>query len=417
MRASSNSGVLRSRRSAWLWAAGGALMLGLLPARADEPGLPETVPDAVKMEQSTALPITAFYDTPANLADSKPGDLLRQEVFAGYTLPAGTSAIRILYHSAEPDGTDVATSGVVLVPAGPVPAGGWPVIAWAHGTSGVARQCAPSAMSDVYYGGLGLSQMLEAGFAVVATDYHGLGTAGAHRYMDKEAQALDVVHSIPAARAAVPGLGRSWVVDGHSQGGAAAWGVAELQAKLQDPNYLGAVSVAGATHLARLVTHPEETAGAGFYLAWIAYAIHTRSPEARPEGILSAAGMAHYRDVTTKGCWLYGYASYHGVGTAAMVKPGWGDAAAVRSFFDQNAAGAAPIKGPIFEIAGDADSAVPLPGIRETVDRACRNGQAVTFRRYPGLDHDPTMGETVADQLAWIRDRFAGKRAPGNCPT
>jgi len=100
-----------------------------------------------------------------------------------------------------------------------------------------------------------------------------------------------------------------------------------------------------------------------------------------------------------------------------MVKPGWGDAAPVRGFFDQNAAGAVPVKGPIFEIAGEADTAVPLPGIQETVDRACRNGQAVTFRRYPGLDHDPAMGETVADQLAWIRDRFAGRPAPGNCPT
>lgn len=315
----------------------------------------------------------------------------------------------------EPGGADLATSGVVLVPAGTPPAGGWPVIAWAHGTSGVARQCAPSAMSDVYYGGLGLSQMLEAGFAVVATDYHGLGTEGAHRYMDKAAQALDVIHSIPAARAAVPSLGRNWVVDGHSQGGAAAWGVAELQARLQDPGYLGAVSVAGATHLARLASHPEETAGAGFYLAWVAYAIHTRSPEFQPGDMLSAAGAAHYREVTTEGCWFYGYAAYHGVEGPAMVKPGWGDNPAVRSFLDQNAAGVAPIKGPILEIAGDADSAVPLPGILETVDRACRNGQAVTFRRYPGLDHDPAMGETVADQLAWIRDRFAGKPAPGNC--
>lgn len=395
---------------------GGAIASGALPAGADETGLPKTVAEAVALEQSTALPITAFYDTPATLASTRPGDLLRQEAFSGYALPPGASAVRILYHSVAPDGADVATSGVVLVPAGRPPAGGWPVIAWAHGTSGVARHCAPSAMSDVYYGGLGLSEMLEAGFAVVATDYHGLGTEGAHRYMDKAAQALDVIHSLPAARAAVPSLGRSWVVDGHSQGGAAAWGVAEMQTKLDDPGYLGAVSVAGATHLARLATHPREAMGGGFYLPWIAYAIHTRSPEFRPEDMLSAAGAARYREVTTEGCWYYGYANYRSVDAAAMLKAGWAENPSVKAFFDQNAAGAAPIKGPIFVIAGEADTAVPLAGIRETVDRACRSGQAVTFRSYPGFDHDPAMGETVADQLAWIRDRFAGKPAPGDCP-
>lgn len=52
-----------------------------------------------------------------------------------------------------------------------------PVIAWAHGTSGVARRCAPSLMKDVEYGTEGLMPMVAAGFAVVATDSAGLGRA------------------------------------------------------------------------------------------------------------------------------------------------------------------------------------------------------------------------------------------------
>ncbi len=66
--------------------------------------------------------------------------------------------------------------------------------------------------------------MVSAGFAVVATDYHGLGTEGLHQYINKTAQAHDVVYSIPAAHAAVAHLNPQWVVDGHSQGGLAAWG-------------------------------------------------------------------------------------------------------------------------------------------------------------------------------------------------
>jgi hypothetical protein len=112
--------------------------------------MPKSVAEAAALEQADRLPLTDFYSTPPNLSATKPGDLLRKEAFSGYTLPKGASAVRILYHSLDATGQDVATSGVVLIPAGTAPPKGWPVIAWAHGTSGVARLCAPSAMKDVY---------------------------------------------------------------------------------------------------------------------------------------------------------------------------------------------------------------------------------------------------------------------------
>src|SRR5580693_4438424 len=218
------------------------LSVGAEPALAQE--MPKTVAEALAMEKADRVAVGDFYSIADNLATTKPGDLLRKEFFAGYTLPKGATAVRIQYHSLDATGGDVATSGVVLIPAGKAPAKGWPVIAWAHGTSGVSRLCAPSAMKDVYYGDEGLMPMVAAGFAVVATDYHGLGTVGPHQYVNKIAQARDVIYSIPAARTAVPALGRRWVVIGHSQGGLAAWSVAEMQATLHDPDYLGAISVA-----------------------------------------------------------------------------------------------------------------------------------------------------------------------------
>lgn len=184
-----------------------------LPAAADEPALPHSLAEAVRMEKADALPRTPFYEAPS-LAATKPGDLLRKAAYTGYTLPVGARAIRILYHSLSADGGDVATSGVVLIPAGDPPSGGWPVIAWAHGTTGVARMCAPSLQKDTAYGEEGLMPMVRAGFAVVGTDYHGLGTIGPHQYVNKIAQARDVIYSIPAARAAVPALGRRRVAVG-----------------------------------------------------------------------------------------------------------------------------------------------------------------------------------------------------------
>jgi pimeloyl-ACP methyl ester carboxylesterase len=377
--------------------------------------MPKTLAEAEAMEQADRVPITDFYSTPSNLSATKPGDLLRKESFAGYSLPKGATAVRILYHSLDATGQDVATSAVVLIPAGTPPAKGWPVIAWAHGTSGVARLCAPSAMKDVYYGEEGLMPMVAAGFAVVATDYHGLGTEGPHQYVNKSAQAHDVVYSIPAARAAVRSLGARWVVDGHSQGGLAAWGVAEAEHDLKDPNYLGAVSVAGVARESDFFSHLSSTPGVGFYLAFMAAGIHARYPEFNPRDLVSDSVLAHYDDVTTKGCFYYGYATYAGLPTGTLLRPNYEKNVWVHRFFEANAVGNSPIGGPLFVIAGEADQTVPIVAVREAVKKMCASKQAVTFRSYPGLDHDPTMEKSTPDQLEWIRSRFAGKVATSNC--
>ena len=401
------------------WSLGGlgcALVLsGMSQVHAQE--MPKTLAEAAAMEQADRLPITDFYSTPVNLAATKPGALLRKETFAGYSLPKGATAVRILYHSMDAIGQDVATSGVVLIPGGTPGPKGWPVIAWAHGTSGVSRLCAPSAMKDVYYGDEGLMPMVAAGFAVVATDYHGLGTEGPHQYVNKLAQAHDVVYSIPAARAAVRSLGSKWVVDGHSQGGLAAWGVAEAEHDLKDPNYLGAVSVAGVAREVDFFSHLSNTPGVGFYLAFMAAGIHARYPEFEPDDLLSDSVLEHYTDVTTKGCFYYGYATYAALPSGTLLRPTWEKSVWIHRFFDGNAVANAPIGGPLFVIAGEADQTVPIAGVRAAVKQMCAAKQLVTFRSYPGLDHDPAMEKSTPDQLEWIRSRFAGKPAMSNCAT
>jgi pimeloyl-ACP methyl ester carboxylesterase len=393
-----------------------SLMAGGRAPRAEEtPGLPRSLAEAVRMEQADALPRTAFYDTPS-LAASKPGELLRKAAFDGYAVPKGASAVRILYHSLSADGADVATSGVVLIPAGQPPAGGWPVIAWAHGTSGVARRCAPSLEKDMEYGEEGLMPMVRAGFAVVATDYHGLGTEGPHEYINKTAQARDVIYSVPAARAAVASLGRRWVVVGHSQGGLTAWSVAEMQATLHDGDYLGAISVSGAADPRAILQAMGEPGGsAAFYLVYMAYAIHTRAPDFKPSDMLLGQALRRYTDVTTKGCWYYAYASFLDAHGGAVLKPGWDRTPGAQKFFAANELGRSAVGGPLLVLTGEADETVPLALVKATVRRACSNGVALTFRSYPGLDHDPTMEKSTPDQLAWVRDRFAGKPFTSNC--
>ena len=121
-----------------------SLLILVSPTSALAQGLPHSVAEAQKMEREDALPTTPLYANPT-LGTSGVGDLLAQEPVTNYSLPVG-AAVRIAYHSRDAAGRDVPATAAVLIPPGKTPSGGWPVIAWAHGTSGVARQCAPSLM-------------------------------------------------------------------------------------------------------------------------------------------------------------------------------------------------------------------------------------------------------------------------------
>ncbi len=377
--------------------------------------LPQTPAAALAFEKADRVTDDAFYKTATPLPPGKPGELIRSDPTGDYSVGKGVKGYRILYHSRSATGRDVAASAAVLLPPGAPPAGGWPVIAWAHGTSGVAQMCAPSMMKDVYYGDEGLREMLQAGFAVVATDYAGLGTVGPHQYVDKVANAHDVINAVAAAQAAIPALGKKWVVDGHSQGGAAAWGVAEQEAVLKDANYLGAVSVAGAVNLDFNVPTTAHYRESGFYFAYFAYAVNARFPKFSAAEILAPPALEQYDALTTKGCWYYGAAVAHAGLLGAVVKPGWQKNKWAQKFYAENRTPERPFASSIFVIAGEADHSVPVTTIRKTVSRACKLGIKLEYRSYPGLDHDPTMTKSTPDQISWIKDRFAGRPASSNC--
>src|SRR6202162_1676792 len=103
------------------------------------------------VDAERALPITSFYSHIELKSGAKPGTLIRSESATDYDLPPGISATRILYYTRTASGNDALASGVVLVPYGRTPKGGWPLLAWSHGTSGVARSCAPSLMHSLFF--------------------------------------------------------------------------------------------------------------------------------------------------------------------------------------------------------------------------------------------------------------------------
>ncbi|MFY0577486.1 alpha/beta hydrolase family protein [Cystobacter fuscus] len=67
-----------------------------------------------------------------------------------------------------------------------------------------------------------LNKFLDRGWAVVMTDYEGLGTAGPHPYLLGESQARGILDIVRAARQLHPEISNQLAIVGHSQGGQAA---------------------------------------------------------------------------------------------------------------------------------------------------------------------------------------------------
>lgn len=114
-----------------------------------------------ELDAARALPVTSFYATEGLKANADPGTLVGSEPATEYALPPGVAAVRILYHTGTAGNVDAVASAVVLVPDGQAPPGGWSLLAWSHGTSGVARECAPSRMKSLFYHweSLGVAQL------------------------------------------------------------------------------------------------------------------------------------------------------------------------------------------------------------------------------------------------------------------
>lgn len=124
-----------------------------------------------------------FYRIAAPVSDA-PGELLRVGAYEGET-PAGSTSLRILYSTLRADGSPAVASAVVAIPTAPAPSTGRTMLAWQHGTTGVARSCAPSLETNALseYAIPGISRMIERGWIVVATDYPGMGTDGRYPYL------------------------------------------------------------------------------------------------------------------------------------------------------------------------------------------------------------------------------------------
>ncbi|HVL54394.1 MAG TPA: lipase family protein [Vitreimonas sp.] len=364
-----------------------------------------------------AEPPGDFYAVPDELPEGEPGDIIwAQPIMA----PPGALAWRVLYRSETISGVAIAVSGLVVAPDRPPPDDGFPVVAYAHGTTGLADQCAPSRATRPLgaaagTGALPVPALWDSGFVVAATDYEGLGTPGRHPYMVGGSEARGVLDSVRAARQ----LPEAQAADqatilGISQGGHAALFAGEVApAYAAELRINGVVALAPGAELAHAAFLLAEDRTAVGYAVAIGAGFEAAYPEARLERVLTRAALDAL-PVVDDGCMSDVLAAFDRpvrevLRLEALIEPPW------PGLLEENTPGRHPTAAPIFVGQGTADPLV-VPQLTDAlVARLCATGNAVTYRRYLGAGHGSVADAAWADVRTFIGDRLAGRQAASDC--
>lgn len=366
----------------------------------------------------------AFYTWDGPLG-AGPGRLLRSEpVELPLLIPGASRGFRILYTST--DGVDgnapIVVSGDVFFPAGRAPGGGWPVIAWAHGTVGLDDICAPSLQGRSYRDVTYLARWLAEGYVVVATDYQGLGTAGPHPYMNARPEAYSVLDSIRAVQSHFPEIARRVVIIGQSQGGQAAFAAATYQASYAPELDLRGTVATGTPYIpspAELLGHDDdfksEEDDTIYYRLYLVLMAQQTGPRLDLGTVLTPLGrelLDHARGVCnarlefdTEGVHLTRRNAFQPGALLRVLQP-----LAQRLAYPTLKA-----SHPVFLGIGSEDEEVPAAGQLELAKRACAAGTVVEAHVYNGATHGQTVNLSLQDSLPFVRKVMAGEPVPGTC--
>lgn len=376
-------------------------------------------------EPGPSAAVVTELQLPADYSATGPGALVsatRLPTIDRRLLRVTSVAAHITYNSTSGvDGSSQVVSGSVFAPAGNPPEGGWPVIVFGHGTTGVRSDCAPSLSPTLLGAADAVRALVTLGYVMVVPDYQGLGTADSyHPYLDATTAGYNMVDAASAARRLVPESSDQWVAFGVSQGGQAAWAANELAGTYgaRDTRLIGSVSVSPAADITGLA----DMAAEGIL-----------SPQQRIAMvlILSSLQNAHpgfdlddYRRGLVAEKWelLAGCATDAAEDRLAVaeqippedLRPATPEALdRLRGYLNQmSGLPRAPASAPMFVVHGDADDVVPVVWTTEAVRRACDMGDTVASFIAGGRGHgdfDPIVS------LDWIMKRFAGAPADSTC--
>ena len=343
---------------------------------------------------------------------AKPGTLIK---FERLTLPKIHGDVyRVLYVSTTVHGQPTPVTGLIAVPKGTPPAGGFPVVSWGHGTNGMADVCAPSSKpDDSETAGLG-NLILDKGWVLTASDYQGEGTPGLLPYVAGDSAARNTIDIVRAARN-LPAAHASdnYVVWGHSEGGHTAMFTDQIGPTYAPELHMKGVVAGAPPSQFNLIYDFLQTSPYRYYLMMAAAGMNTAygNAEAPLDQVLTPKGQALLPKLDTS-CDVNG--TLGPLDVKSLTKgdpfkvPLWKK---VLQASDPEAFSAkSPV--PLLIIQGGNDEQIPVASTQLLANHLCDLHQVLQRWVYPGQSHAGVIGPSAGDMTHWIADRFAGGANP-----
>jgi hypothetical protein len=351
------------------------------------------------------------------------GTIVSSEAVSSPSTPlasANATQYTVVYRSVSGiDGAERDVSGSVFVPPGQPPQGGWPVIAYGHGDTGLSNDCGPSGFPDLLGHDLVVASLVSLGYVVSLTDYEGLGHPGVHPFLEPITAGFNMIDSVRAARAVVPDVSTQWLAVGMSQGGQASWAANELAGDYGDGlQFLGSASMSPEVDLSPIAALADSgwlTTAQQVLLPRLVYGMQVTHPNLNPDDYLHGA-LARNKDI-----WLACDGPLADQQSAAIgelkredsepVSPAATDA--LRRALADDALPQRRATAPMLVITGDADQTVHWQWVASAVKKACALGSIVEFIVRPGEGHDDLNGGPRL--AAWLGERMAGTPPVNTC--
>jgi hypothetical protein len=381
---------------------------------------------------TTIVPeLTAFYDA-AGVTPGPPGTLIRAEPVK--EAPAGVKVYRIMYQSTDLQGNAIPVTGLYAAPDTDPPPGGFPLVSFAHGTTGIGRMCGisqtpfepntPGFTAWVPH----IGPLVDQGWAVVASDYSGMGAPGPASYLVGPLEARGVLDAMRAVLTPQPSIGDIEVnasqlgIYGKSQGGEAALSAMQLA-----PEYSPELDIAGGVALApgltpalqgvldAVASNPTSTSQ-NMFVMLIAKSFADNYPElVSLDDILSPLGKQRIPLLETS-CGSALSDALSDVPLSQLINSPV--ASGLVTALDKAMPGGEALQMPAIVVQGLEDVTILPQFTHASVMNQCAWGSTMYYVRYPDDDHSTLNYQARLAQpsvIDWMEARWAGEPAPNNC--
>jgi pimeloyl-ACP methyl ester carboxylesterase len=260
-----------------------------------------------------------------------------------------------------------------------------------------------------------LNTWLQQGFAIVSTDYQGLGTPGPHPYLAVRPEAYSVLDSVRAVLKGFPNVANKIVIVGQSQGGGAAFATAGIALNYApELNIRGSVAT-GVPYLGQDVLRPpanppppEKADATVAYTLYIGIMAQQADPSKPDDQLVTPRALPLLEEARTT-CVGRMFRDVVGAGLnrANSLQPGF--TAAFKSVLPSMEYSTVKLSQPLFVGTGEQDHDVPPSSQLALVRNACAVGSVVEAHLYTGLSHSATVNASLKDSVPFVQKVMAGE--------